>query len=120
MIKVLVENAFSVLVDWGREQYPFSLLAHPQNLLVAAGAGGSKELLVAAFAVHLALLLHKSTVCQGGVAVSTVEFLGVPWHTHGHKEWASGESKQGTEDSRKIIRIFKKKNNQKTFTDKGF
>lgn len=50
----------------------------PQNLLVAAGAGGSEELLIAMFAVHLALLLHKSTVYQGGVAVSTVEFLGVP------------------------------------------
>lgn len=50
----------------------------PQNLLVAAGAGGSEKLLVAAFAVHLVLLLHKSMVCQGGVAVSTVEFLRVP------------------------------------------
>lgn len=50
----------------------------PKNLLLAAAAGGSKELLVATLAVHLALLFHKSTVCQRGVAVSTVEFLGVP------------------------------------------
>lgn len=60
----------------------------PQNLLVAAATGGSKELLIAIFAVHLAPLLHKSVVCQGGVAVSTVEFLGVPRLAHGHKEWA--------------------------------
>lgn len=50
----------------------------PQNLMVAAGAGGSEELLVATFTVHLAPLLHKSIFCQGGVAVSTVKFLGVP------------------------------------------
>lgn len=66
--------------------------------MVAAGAGGSEELLVATFTVHLAPLLHKSIFCQGGVAVSTVKFLGVPWHAHGHKEWAPGENKQGTEE----------------------
>lgn len=73
-----INKEFSVHIDWETEQYPFSLLTHPQNLLVAAGAGGSKELLIATFTVHLAPLLHKSMVCQGGVAVSTVEFLRVP------------------------------------------
>lgn len=67
---------------------------HPKNLLVAAGAGGSKVLLIATLAVHLATFLHKSMFCQGGVAVSTVEFLRVPWHAHGHKEWAPGKSKR--------------------------
>lgn len=64
----------------------------PQNLLVAAGAGGGEELLVAALAVHLAPLFHKSPVCQGRVAVSAVELLGVPRHAHGHKERASYDS----------------------------
>lgn len=50
----------------------------PKNLLLAAGAGGSEELLIATLTVHLVLLLHKSTFCQRGVAVSTGEFLGVP------------------------------------------
>lgn len=60
----------------------------PQNLLLAAGAGGSEELLVAMLAVHLASLLHEAVLCQRGVAVSTVEFLGVPRHAHGHEERA--------------------------------
>lgn len=60
----------------------------PQNLLLAAAAGGSEELLVATLAVHLAPLLHKPVLCQGGVAVSAVEFLGVPRHAHGHQERA--------------------------------
>lgn len=68
---------------------------HPENLLLAEGAGGGEELLVAAFAVHLALLLHEAPVCQRGVAVSTVEFLGVPGHAHGHQERAPGESEVG-------------------------
>ena len=57
---------------------PLRFATHPQDLLLAAGAGGREELLVAALAVHLAPLLHESVLCQGGVAVSTVEFLGVP------------------------------------------
>lgn len=64
----------------------------PQNLLVAASAGGSEELLIAFLAVHLALLLHESVVCQGGVAVRTVEFLGVPRLAHGYKERAPDDT----------------------------
>lgn len=60
----------------------------PQNLLLAAGTGGSKELLIALDTVHLVPLLHKSMVCQRGAAVSAVELLRVPCHTHGHKEWS--------------------------------
>lgn len=89
-------NEFSGHADWETEQYAFSLVTHSQNLLVAAGTGGSEELLIAMYAVHLAPLLHKSTVCQGGVAVRTVEFLGVPCHAHGHEKRAPVGKKQRT------------------------
>lgn len=49
----------------------------PKNLLLATETGGSEHVLVAFCTVQLALLFHK-TFCQGGVAVSTVEFLRVP------------------------------------------
>lgn len=88
---------------------PLHFATHPQDLLLAAGAGGSEELLVAALAVHLAPLLHESVLCQGWVAVSTVEFLGVPWLAHGHKEWAPGERKQGTKRNNSNIKKKKKK-----------
>lgn len=58
----------------------------PENLLVAASAGGSKELLIATLTVHPILLFHKSMFCQRGVAVVTFELLGVPRLSHGHKE----------------------------------
>lgn len=71
----------------GRTHTP---LTHPQNLVLAAGAGGGEVLPVAMLAVQLALLLHKPIFHQGGVAVGTGEFLRVPRQTHGHEEGASG------------------------------
>lgn len=77
VLDVSNENTFLVQ-DYRKYQYLFSFLTHPQDLLLAVATGGSEELLVATFAVHLALLLHKPSHCQRGVAVSTVEFLRVP------------------------------------------
>lgn len=58
----------------------------PEDLLVAACTGGSKELLIAVRTVHLPLLLYEAVIYQGGTAVSTVELLRVPGHAHGHEE----------------------------------
>lgn len=58
----------------------------PKDLLVAVGAGRSKELLVTTFTVDLTFLFDEPTIRQGGTAVGTVELLRVPRHAHGHKE----------------------------------
>lgn len=58
----------------------------PHDLGAAAGAGGSKELLVAVLAVDVVLLLHEADVGQGNVAVVAVELLGVPGPTESHQE----------------------------------
>lgn len=91
MILIVLVRSFETRAS---EHYPLCSHTHPQNLLVAAGTGGSEELLVAVFAVHLALLLHEAIVGQRGVAVGTGELLGVPRLTHGHKERAPGNRKQ--------------------------
>lgn len=93
------EEDFAVHGDEGTEEAPLRLVTHPQNLLLAAAAGGSEELLVAALAVHMAFLLHKPVLCQGGVAVSTGELLGVPRHAHGHEERAPGDKKEEIQTS---------------------
>lgn len=63
----------------------------PKNLVLAAETGGCEHVLVAACTVHLALLLHKTTFYQRGVAVIAVEFLRVPGHAQCHKEWSSDD-----------------------------
>lgn len=75
-------------------------MTHPQNLLLAAGAGGSEVLPVAVLAVQAALLLHEAIHCQGAVAVVAGELLGVPRHAHGDEERApvGGERKEGESD----------------------
>lgn len=73
-------------------KHGFNFETHPKDLLVAAGTGGSEELLIAVHTVHLVLLFNKSPFSQRGVAVSTVELLRVPGHAHGHEERTSGRA----------------------------
>lgn len=72
--------------------------AHPQDLLLAAGAGGRKVLAVAVLAVEAALLLHEAAHHQRGAAVVAGELLGVPCHAHGDEEGTP--SGRWREDSR--------------------
>lgn len=64
--------------------------SHPHDLGVAAGAGGSEELLVAVLAVDAVLFLHEADVSQRRVTVVTVELLGVPRPAQRHQEGAPG------------------------------
>lgn len=65
-------------------------ISHPQDLLLATGAGGCKVLAIAALAVEVALLLHEAAHHQRGVAVVAGELLRVPRHAHGDEEGTPG------------------------------
>lgn len=60
----------------------------PHDLGVALGTERGKKLLVAPFAVNIVLLLHKAHICQGVLAVGTVELFWMPRSTHGYQERA--------------------------------
>lgn len=72
-------------------------VTHPQDLLLAAGAGRGKELFIAVSTVHCSPLLHKARLHQRHVAVGTVKLLRVPGHAHGHQERTSVEDSKGSE-----------------------
>lgn len=76
----------------GVPRLPQSVHHFPHDLGVAAGAGGSKELLVAVLTVDAVLLLHEADVSQRHVAVVTVKLLGVPGPSEGHQEGTSDDA----------------------------
>lgn len=64
----------------------------PHDLGIALGAEWGKELLITPLTVNVVLLLHKAHVCQGGLAVGTVELLWVPGAAHGYEERAPDDA----------------------------
>lgn len=60
----------------------------PHNFGVTLGTGWGKELLITPLTVNVALLLHKAHVCQGGLAVGTVELFWVPGAPHSYQKGA--------------------------------
>lgn len=84
--------------------------SHPHDLGVAAGAGGSEELLVAVLAVDAVLLLHEADVSQRRVTVVTVELLRVPRPAQRHQEGAPGHDRDydlsGSRHVRSLYSLF--------------
>lgn len=74
--------------------------SHPQNLVLAAGAGGREVLAVAVLAVEAALLLHEAAHHQRGVAVVAGELLGVPRHAHRDEEGTPGGERGKKQDEK--------------------
>lgn len=64
--------------------------SHPQDLLLATGAGGCEVLAVAVLAVEAALLLHEAAHHQRGAAVVAGELLRMPRHAHRDEEGTPG------------------------------
>lgn len=60
----------------------------PHDLGVALGTERSKKLLIAPLTVNIVLLLHEAHVCQGVLAVGTVELFRVPRAAHGYQKGA--------------------------------
>lgn len=60
----------------------------PHNFGVALGTEWGKELLITSLTVNVVLLFHKAHICQGTLAVGTVELLRVPRTAHGYQKWA--------------------------------
>lgn len=75
---------------------PQSVHHFPHDLGVAAGAGWSKELLVALLTVDVVLFFHKADISQRHVAVVTVELLRVPGPTKGHKKGTPDDTVAGS------------------------
>lgn len=75
------------------------LPTYPHDLGVALGTEWGKKLLVAPFAVNIVLLLHKAHICQGVLAVGTVELFWMPRATHGYQERAPGMAENSTKVS---------------------
>lgn len=67
--------------------------SHPQDLGLAAAAGGSKELFVAVFTVDGVVFLHKTGVSQRRLTVGTVELLLMPQLSHRHQKRPSDKEK---------------------------
>lgn len=67
--------------------------SHPQDLGLAAAAGGSEELFVAVLTVDGAVFLHKAGVSQRRPAVGTVELLLMPRLPHRHQKRPSEKEK---------------------------
>lgn len=84
---------------WGRDmgQRKGRLSTYPHNFGVALGTEWGKELLITSLTVNVVLLFHKAHICQGSLAVSTVELLRVPRTAHGYQKWAPGEAENGTQ-----------------------
>lgn len=79
----------------GVPRLPQGMHHFPHDLGVAAGAGGSEELLVAVLTVDVVLLLHEAHVSQRHVAVVTVKLLRVPGPAKGHQERAPDDAVAG-------------------------
>ena len=69
------------------------LPTYPHDFGGALGTGWGKELLITPLAVNVALLLHKAHVCQGGLAVGTVELFWVPGAPHSYQKGAPGKQR---------------------------
>lgn len=69
---------------------------YPHDFGVALGTDRGKELLITPLTVNVVLLLHKAHVCQGGLAVGTVELFWVPGAAHGYQKGAPGEAENST------------------------
>lgn len=82
-------------IGWGkyRGQRKRMLPTYPHDFGVALGTDRGEELLITPFTVHVVLLLHEAHICQGGLAVGTVELLWVPGATHGHQKGAPGKQR---------------------------
>lgn len=84
MISICVcalEEEAKIVEQGGQAKILYCLLkyvTHPQDLLLAAGAGRGEELLIAVSTVHCSPLLHKARLHQRHVAVGTVKLLRVP------------------------------------------
>lgn len=61
---------------------------YPHDFGIALGTDWGKELLITPLTVNIVLLLHKAHICQGVLAVSAVEFFGVPGAAHGYQKGA--------------------------------
>lgn len=79
-------------IGWGRDK---SQRTYPHDFGVALGTDWRKELFVTALAVHVVLFLYEAHVCQGGLAVGTVELFWVPGTAHGYQKGAPGEAENG-------------------------
>lgn len=60
----------------------------PHDFGIALGTDWGKELLITPLTVNIVLLLHKAHICQGVLAVRTVEFFWVPGAAHGYQKGA--------------------------------
>lgn len=68
------------------------LPTYPHDFGVTLGTDWGKELLITPLTVNVVLLLHKAHICQGGLAVGTVELFWMPGTTHGYQKGAPGKA----------------------------
>lgn len=64
----------------------------PHDFGVALGTDWGEELLITPLTVNIVLLLHKAYICQGGLAVGTVELFWVPGAAHGYQKGAPDDA----------------------------
>lgn len=65
---------------------------YPHDFGVALGTEWGKELLITPLTVNIVLLFHKAHICQGGLAVGTVELFWMPGAAHGYQKRAPEEA----------------------------
>jgi hypothetical protein len=63
----------------------------PHDFGVALGTEWGKELLITPLTVNIVLLFHKAHICQGGLAVGTVELFWMPGAAHGYQKRAPND-----------------------------
>ena len=68
------------------------LPTYPHDFGVTLGTDWGKELLITPLTVNVVLLLHKAHICQGGLAVGTVELFWMPGTAHGYQKGAPGKA----------------------------
>lgn len=75
----------------GEGQRRRMLPTYPHDFGVALGTDWGKELLITPLAVNVVLLFHKTHICQGRLAVGTVELFWVPGAAHGYQKGTPGK-----------------------------
>lgn len=82
-------------IGWGKDkgQRRRILPTYPHDFGIALGTDWGKELLITPLTVNIVLLLHKAHICQGVLAVRTVEFFWVPGAAHGYQKGAPGKQR---------------------------
>lgn len=70
----------------GVPRLPQGMHHFPHDFGVALGTEWGKELLITPLTVNIVLLLHKAHICQGGLAIGTVELFWVPGAAHGYQK----------------------------------